>query len=426
MSAPGSPCASPPPPHTVPPMPSETTAANWRACVRLLAAGGDYATTLVELLTLIGEATGARDVRLLALDEGYARVITSAGADGGDDWPFGETPAFQAVALGMPILTPLAADSPYAAVRALSGPGALLHLPLLSAGTCLGVLELVSATDAPAFALSPDDAVAWADLVTLLLASERQRDALQHMEVAWRKEVRARGEDRRQIGDQLLHAARLTSVGELTAGLLPDLAQAILVIQSTVELLQRESNASPLIERSLPVVARASARIATLVRQIRDHVREDTQPTALVDLRELAIGARDLCPAAQRQAVHVLGNPGVRVPGDRARLEQLIVHLVLNAVEVGGAPVRVQVGWKKGADGPAQIIVSDRGPGVPPELRARIFEPLYTTRPGGRGMGLALCAQIVAEHHGIIEVDDHLGGGTRMVVTLPARVEPGR
>src|SRR5437867_1131396 len=72
------------------------------------------------------------------------------------------------------------------------------------------------------------------------------------------------------------------------------------------------------------------------------------------------------------------------------------------------------------ADGAVEIAVADSGPGVPPELRARVFEPFFTTRPRGTGLGLAVARQIVEAHGGRIEVGERTGGGARFTLRLPA------
>jgi signal transduction histidine kinase len=72
------------------------------------------------------------------------------------------------------------------------------------------------------------------------------------------------------------------------------------------------------------------------------------------------------------------------------------------------------------AERPVTISVADTGPGIPAEIRAKIFDPFFSTKAGGTGLGLALTQQIVVEHGGSIDVDSAAGRGTRFVVRLPA------
>jgi signal transduction histidine kinase len=117
----------------------------------------------------------------------------------------------------------------------------------------------------------------------------------------------------------------------------------------------------------------------------------------------------------QRREAHDL--PPVVVDPDL--VSQVLLGLLANACEVmeGGGEVSLEA---HAADGMVEIAVADSGPGVPHELRARIFEPFYTTRSRGTGLGLAIARQIVEANGGKIDVGDRQGGGARFAVRLPA------
>src|SRR2546430_7257678 len=113
------------------------------------------------------------------------------------------------------------------------------------------------------------------------------------------------------------------------------------------------------------------------------------------------------------------------IAGDRDQLTQVFLNLITNAMdamETGGRVV-LQTGIHQGAGGRAMVSVgvSDTGHGIPPEARARIFEPFYTTKSEGRGTGLGLSVSlgILQMHGGSIEVDSKVGHGTTMRVTVP-------
>ena len=99
--------------------------------------------------------------------------------------------------------------------------------------------------------------------------------------------------------------------------------------------------------------------------------------------------------------------------------KSLLVGLLSNAVEAtppgGEITVRAQA-----ADGGIELAVADRGAGIAPELRSRVFEPFFTTRPNGTGLGLAVARQIVEAHGGRIDVRDRPGGGACFTIRLPA------
>ncbi|GAB6064142.1 two-component system sensor histidine kinase NtrB [Deferrisoma palaeochoriense] len=126
--------------------------------------------------------------------------------------------------------------------------------------------------------------------------------------------------------------------------------------------------------------------------------------------------AEDACVRLEAQVPVALP----AIPHDPDRLEQVVVNLLQNAVEAAGAggEVRVRV-WTE-ADG-VVLEVADTGPGVPEEIAPRLFEPFVSGKPGrGRGLGLAVCREIVEAHGGQVSWESEPGRGTRFRVRLPA------
>jgi signal transduction histidine kinase len=104
-------------------------------------------------------------------------------------------------------------------------------------------------------------------------------------------------------------------------------------------------------------------------------------------------------------------------------LHQVLVNLVVNAVNAVPEGGRVGVRARAGEGGQLALEVHDDGPGVPEALRERIFDPFFTTRPDGTGLGLAVCARIVAAHGGDIRVGAGPLGGACFTVQLPVATE---
>ncbi|HYQ81053.1 MAG TPA: ATP-binding protein, partial [Anaeromyxobacteraceae bacterium] len=111
----------------------------------------------------------------------------------------------------------------------------------------------------------------------------------------------------------------------------------------------------------------------------------------------------------------------VRVMGNANQLQQVVVNLVVNALQAMGASGRIAVETAPGPGGRARLAVADSGPGVPPELAERIFEPFFTTKPEGQGtgLGLSICYRIAEEHGGSIALERPAQGGARFVIDLP-------
>jgi two-component system sensor histidine kinase FlrB len=115
--------------------------------------------------------------------------------------------------------------------------------------------------------------------------------------------------------------------------------------------------------------------------------------------------------------------PGLAVRGNPDALVGAVVNLASNALDAGGPQARVEIEAALVA-GRAEIRVRDNGPGVPPELRERIFQPFYTTRPSGTGLGLAVVRSVAAAHGGVVELEDRARGAC-FVLRLPALTEEG-
>jgi signal transduction histidine kinase len=116
--------------------------------------------------------------------------------------------------------------------------------------------------------------------------------------------------------------------------------------------------------------------------------------------------------------------------GDEDLLHRVVSNLVLNAVQAAGSGVRVTVRTGRPAAGelpagadiesPVALEVRDNGPGIPSDLRARLFEPFVSGRPGGTGLGLAIVQRAVMAHRGLVLVDSAEGRGTSFRIFFPS------
>ena len=152
--------------------------------------------------------------------------------------------------------------------------------------------------------------------------------------------------------------------------------------------------------------------------------RGQRSPGDLVDLAPAVDAvARLIEPTARAHMVHIEVRPipsDARVRTDEAELQHTLINLLLNAADA--TPATDPIDLSVAADGnEACILVRDRGPGVPPALRARVFEPFFSTKHGGTGLGLPTVQRIVEQHGGTITIDDAPGGGALFTVRLPAR-----
>ncbi len=162
-----------------------------------------------------------------------------------------------------------------------------------------------------------------------------------------------------------------------------------------------------------------------------DSKEKDSTPFTEVDLTVLAADAvQDATALDHSRPIRLLGLDGrvgpTPVMGDEAALRQVLTNLMANAIRYTPAhsPIELIVGIQ---DGQAQLRVRDHGPGIPKELRQRIFERFYradasrNSSQGGSGLGLSIVTAIVEAHHGNVDLEDTPGGGATFVLTLPTR-----
>ena len=180
------------------------------------------------------------------------------------------------------------------------------------------------------------------------------------------------------------------------------------------------------LRRDLEIVRTGAEKLGNLLERLLDvsrirtgRIELDRQPADLVALARTV--ARELGENAGRE-VTVRGPSSGTEPAsvDVIRIEEVLTNLIDNAIKYGAADKAVEVDI---AEEPSRvrITVSDRGPGVPPEERERIFEPFHRASPGTKGVGLGLhvAREMVRLHEGSLTVEDRVGGGARFVLVLP-------
>jgi signal transduction histidine kinase len=182
-----------------------------------------------------------------------------------------------------------------------------------------------------------------------------------------------------------------------------------------------------------------SERLTRLLAEFMEFSKVELRRWTVVDMRAVATEAIELAnrhpdklPGARIDLT--IGNVPLEVDGDPDLLHRTIFNLLLNALQHSGAKGVVRVELERTAphdlpssvplDTPIRLSVKDNGPGVPEEDIPRLFDPFYTTRSGGTGLGLALVHRAVEAHRGAIFVDG-AHGGANFTVYLPAHVGRG-
>jgi signal transduction histidine kinase len=226
---------------------------------------------------------------------------------------------------------------------------------------------------------------------------------------------------------QLAQAERLAALGTLAGGVAHEFHNVIGGIRGcAAELAATARDADA--RETLAVIQRAADRGSAIVQQLLRFARRSVERAAEVDVEALATEALQLCePAARRQHVRVERSltPGLRVRGDADGLHQVLVNLLVNALQAmpSGGTLAVRT-FAHGDE--VRVEIADTGTGIAAEHLPHVFEPFFTTKrgdggaPAGSGLGLSVSWGVVAAHGGRIEVRSEAGAGSTFTVCLPA------
>ena len=254
----------------------------------------------------------------------------------------------------------------------------------------------------------------------------------------------SRGETQRQneaklaLEQRLGQTEKLATLGQLAAEIAHEVGTPLNVIAGRARSIQRKAKDPEAIEKNAEIIAEQTARITRIIQRLLDFTRRKVgmAPPAEVSVNDLAQSTIELLAgqfASARVKVRLerSGQPA-RVAGDADRLQQVLINLMLNAVQAmpdGGSLVIETTTVRRtrpGLEGSAEqdfvaVAVADTGVGIAPEIKDRIFDPFYTTKEGrgGTGLGLAVVSGIVKEHDGWIDVEEAKPAGTVFRVYLP-------
>ena len=238
-------------------------------------------------------------------------------------------------------------------------------------------------------------------------------------------------EELRQSQERLTHVARLSTMGEMAAGLAHEINQPLTAIatysQAAVRMIDRSGGIEPaeLRDPLLQITAQA-LRAGEVIRRLRGFVRNRAAHTEPLDVNRLIEELRVLAePDARLNDVRLTIElaPGLpAISADPVQLQQVLLNLIRNAIdatlEAPAAPREVRVTSQLVAEG-VEVAVIDRAGGIPAAVAAQLFNPFFTTKPEGTGLGLAISRSIIRAHRGKLGHRPTLGGGTTFYFVLP-------
>ncbi|MFH1810923.1 MAG: ATP-binding protein [Pseudomonadota bacterium] len=234
-----------------------------------------------------------------------------------------------------------------------------------------------------------------------------------------------------RLVERLRERDRLALLGEMAAGLAHEIRNPLGAIKSTVQYLEPDL-ARDETRQFYDIILSEVNRLERVVSQFLDYARPSSSTFAPFDLNDAIQRTLTLLQGSEiPEAVTVelqLADALPRVSGDIDQLRQVILNLVLNAVQAMRGSGRLSVHTEHVAssmsadDGHVVLRVGDSGAGIAPEVRARLFAPFFSTREGGTGLGLAICKRIIESHGGRIGVRSKPGEGAEFSVHLPVNL----
>jgi PAS domain S-box-containing protein len=234
-----------------------------------------------------------------------------------------------------------------------------------------------------------------------------------------------------QMHEQLAHANRVATMGQLTASIAHEIAQPIGAVynraNAAINFLNRNPTDLEEVREAISRIADAADRAREIIVRIREQVKKAPPQKDCFDLNEAIEEVLLLANnAITKDAIAVQtgfakGLPPVQ--GDRVQLQQVALNLILNAMEamrsVDDRSRKLQITTQENEAGGVLVTVSDTGPGIPPETLERVFESFFTTKSSGMGIGLSICRSIVEAHGGSLRASANEPRGATFQFSLP-------
>ncbi len=226
----------------------------------------------------------------------------------------------------------------------------------------------------------------------------------------------------KEMENRLLRAERLAAVGNTVSHIAHEIKNPLAIIGGFARQLQKTPHLEDKDRRKLSIIVEEVDRLEAMLAEMRDFVKRPSARKAPGDIEALLDEVADLFEDSFRQQHITLKR--VKAPGlppvsfDHQQLHQVLVNLFKNALEAmpRGGELTLQTRLK----GPnLEVSVSDTGQGMTPEVKAKLFQPYFTTKEKGTGLGLAICQNIMEEHGGCLIADSVPGQGSTFTIQIP-------
>jgi two-component system NtrC family sensor kinase len=261
-------------------------------------------------------------------------------------------------------------------------------------------------------------------LDTMARQLEAEKRELEEWTTTLEKKVAERAEEMKKINSQLFRSEKLASLGKLAAGVAHEINNPLTGILTNSSLLLEDLEPEDPRREDVEVMVKETIRCREIVKRLLDFARQSKPQKRLANINDLMeniillvrnqASFRNI--SIERQLDPAL--PQVLVDPDQT--QQVFVNIILNAAEAmtkgGSLSIRTSFSLDKQS---IVVTIADSGPGIPEEVRERIFDPFYTTKEHGTGLGLSISYGIIEQHGGTISVDSVIGKGSTFTIQIP-------
>jgi len=310
------------------------------------------------------------------------------------------------------------------------GVSSMLCLPLYVKDKAIGMLTLGKSNGSHPFDEGDVEVVSiLGNQAAVVIESARLFDQLgrarRELE-EWNRELEERVEERtrelREAQECLVRAEKLAVIGKLGSGVAHELRNPLGVISNSIYYLNSKmGDADPKVKKHLGIMQREVARSNKIITDLMSFISFAELRTQKVDINGLVSEALarvetpstvSIETAFQRELPEIMGDPG--------KIQQVFVNLLTNGIQAISGEGKLTIATRLN-DGFVKIAISDTGCGIEPENMGRLFEPLFTTRAKGIGLGLAISRMLIENHGGQITAHNNIAEGATFVVALPIR-----
>ena len=235
--------------------------------------------------------------------------------------------------------------------------------------------------------------------------------------------------EKEHLENQIIETEKLAVIGKMAAGLSHDIKTPLAVIESAVFRIKKRVQDNKEVMQFLEKIKQQTQQAEKIINRLLNYAKPSYWQIEYTNLKEILEEALEIAFHSKDSKLKIENidimphiEQDLFVEGDKTALQQVFINLIINAFEAIEGKGKVEISLEKEGDF-AKVIIKDTGVGISKENLKKIFDPFYTTKERGTGLGLAVVKRILEDHRGIIEVVSEKGEGTTFIVKLPLAKE---